>query len=238
MKRLVRAGLFLSLVAVCACAVPAGEQAEAPEAPEAAPPGPPEPMDFGPVEIGTAPENPYSAAQIARGGELVAFGGCNDCHTPYNIDVSLGMPAPDMSRMLSGHPRSAPDPQGTPGPMDAGVIGPTFTSFRLPFGTVYAMNLTPDIDTGIGTWTEEMFVGIFRKGRHLGGDGRVVLPPMPWWSVASLSDEDIVSIFAYLRSLPPIVNAVPSSEIPPPALEALATVTDSMLAQMAGAAEQ
>jgi mono/diheme cytochrome c family protein len=195
-------------------------------------------MDFGPVEFGNAPENPYSAAQIARGAELVAFGGCNDCHTPYNVDVDLGMPVPDMSRMLSGHPRNAPDPQGTPGPMDAGVIGPTFTSFRLPFGTVYALNLTPDIDTGIGTWTEEMFLGIFRKGRHLGGDGRVVLPPMPWWSVASLSDEDIVSIFAYLRSLPPIVNAVPSSEIPPPALEALATVTDAMLEEMAAAGKR
>ena len=114
------------------------------------------------------------------------------------------------------------------------MIGPTFTSFKLPFGTVYALNLTPDIDTGTGTWTEEMVLGIFRKARHLGGDGRVVLPPMPWWTVASLSDEDIVSIFAYLRSIPPIVNAVPSSEIPPPVLEALAGVADGMLAQMAG----
>jgi hypothetical protein len=225
----------LLLTAACAPAANNG-QAEAPAAPEAAP-GPPQPMDFGPLEIGTAPENPYSATQIARGAELVAFGGCNDCHTPYNFDAATGAPTPDMSRMLSGHPRLAPDPEATPGPRDAGVIGPTFTSFKLPFATIYALNLTPDIDTGSGTWTEEMFLGMFRKGRHLGGDGRVILPPMPWYSIASLADEDIVSIFAYLRSIPPIVNAVPSSEVPPAVLEGLAHVADGILAQMAGGAE-
>jgi hypothetical protein len=44
---------------------------------------------------------------------------------------------------------------------------------------------------------------MFRKAKHLGGGGRPVLPPMPWMAVASLPDEDIVAIFAYLRSIPP-----------------------------------
>lgn len=185
-------------------------------------------MDFGPLEIGNAPENPYTAEQVARGAYLVSFGGCNDCHTPFNIDAASGMPVPDMTRMLSGHPRHAPDPQGMPGPGDAGVIGPTFTSFRLPFGTVYAANLTPDIDTGSGTWTEEMFTGMFRRARHLGGNGRTILPPMPWASMAGLTDDDLLAVFAYLRSIPPIVNAVPPSEIPPPVLEALRLGNDAL----------
>ena len=58
------------------------------------------------------------------------------------------MPVPDVSRFLSGHPTDAPDPVGTVGAQDIGLIGPTFTSFKMPFGTVYAANLTPDKDTG------------------------------------------------------------------------------------------
>ncbi len=156
----------------------------------------------------------YSTAQVKRGKQLVTVGGCNDCHTPWKFDAELGMPIPDMSRMLSGHPEGAPLPQGTPGPQDIGLIGPTFTSFRLPFGVVLTPNLTPDQDTGTGTWTERMFLDIFRKGKHLGGDGRPVLPPMPWNAVASLPDEDIVAIFAYLRSIPPIRNHVEVAQPP------------------------
>ena len=55
---------------------------------------------------------------------------------------------------------------------------------------------------------------------------------MPWPAVASLTEDDLVAVFAYLRSIPPVVNAVPSSEIPPPVLEALAQMNDAILKQM------
>jgi hypothetical protein len=61
---------------------------------------------------------------------------------------------------------------------------------------------------------------------------------MPWPSVASLTDEDIVSIFAFLRSIPPIVNAVPSSEIPPPVLDAIDQANAGILEQMGASASQ
>ena len=77
-------------------------------------------------------------------------------------------------------------------------MGPTFTSFKLPFGTVYAINLTPDIDTGTGAWTEKMFLDVFRKGRHLGGDGRPVYPPMPWDYYRRMPESDLKAMFAYL----------------------------------------
>src|SRR5687768_10143951 len=46
------------------------------------------------------------AAQVKRGEYLVTIGGCNDCHTPWIMNKELGHPVPDMSRALSGHPRS------------------------------------------------------------------------------------------------------------------------------------
>jgi hypothetical protein len=157
---------------------------------------------------------PTEAEQISRGQNIIFIGSCNDCHTPWIFDAELGIPKPDMSRMLSGHPEGAPDPGGSLGPTDIGLIGPTFTSFALPFGVVYSQNLTPDVDTGIGTWTEEMFLDIFRKGRHLGGDGRGILPPMPWMWVRNLTDDDLKAVYAYLNSIPPIRNAVPEPKVP------------------------
>ena len=156
----------------------------------------------------------YTEEQALRGKLLVSFGGCNDCHTPWKFDPKIGAPVPDMTRMLSGHPEGAPEPSGTLGEGDMALIGPTFTSFRMPFGMIYTPNLTPDPDTGTGAWTEEMFLGIFRKAKHLGGTGRPVLPPMPWPMVATLPDEDIIAIFSYLQSIPPVRNYVPTVQPP------------------------
>ncbi len=233
--RLIACLLVLAVagLGLVACSPNIGETppASAAEPPPSEPAADAPPFRLGPVVAGTAPPpSAYTAAQIERGRHLVEFGSCHDCHTPMAFSPELGMPVPDMSRSLSGHPEGAPDPAGTLGPHDAGVIGPTSTSFKLPFGTVYAMNLTPDVDTGTGTWTERMFLDIFRTGRHLGGGGRPILPPMPWLNVNTLSDEEIVAIFAYLRSLPPIRNHVPSPEVPEEVLWALRDGFDKVLA--------
>ena len=223
--------LFLALAA---CSPGPAEQpaAGAAATPDAEVSPPPEPLDLGLVVGGTAPENPYGNAQIERGEYLVRFGSCNDCHTPWNFDPVIGAPRPDMSRMLSGHPSSAPDPQGAIGPGDIALIGPTFTSFVLPFGTIYSINLTPDIETGTGTWTEEMFLDIFRTGRHLGGDGRGVLPPMPWLWIRNLTDEDLISIFAYLRSIPPIYNLAPEPAVPEEAIWQIRDADDVLAVEL------
>ena len=215
--RFTLAALFLTVPA-CGPGQPPEDESSAPSMQDTGPPPAPEPFDFGPVVEGSAPANPYSKMQVERGEYLVRFGSCNDCHTPWNFDPAIGAPRPDMSRMLSGHPSAAPDPQGAIGPGDIGLIGPTFTSFALPFGTMYSLNLTPDIDTGTGSWTEEMFLDIFRTGRHLGGNGRGILPPMPWLWIRNLTDEDLISIFAYLRSIPPIRNLAPEPVVPEEAI--------------------
>ena len=162
-----------------------------------------------------------SKSAIKRGEYLVHVGGCNDCHTPWVFNKELNMPVPDMSRYLSGHPTGAPDPGGSIGAQDIGLIGPTFTSFKMPFGIVYSANLTPDQDTGLGSWKEADFVKALHNGKHFGGNGRAILPPMPWLDFAFMTDEDLKAIFAYLRSIPPIRNAVPDIKVPVPAIDGI-----------------
>jgi hypothetical protein len=157
----------------------------------------------------------YRRAQIERGAYLVRSFGCNDCHTP----MKLGPDGPefDMSRMLSGHPEQFPitRPAAAPsGQWENGMVGAaTGTAFSGPWGVSFTANLTPDQNTGLGIWTEDMFVRAIRTGRHF-GVSRPILPPMPWTALKNLTDEDLISIFAYLRSIPPIVNHVPEP-IPP-----------------------
>jgi mono/diheme cytochrome c family protein len=159
---------------------------------------------------------------VQRGAELVKLGGCADCHTPMEFDPKLGMPVPKMDRFLSGHPEGAPDPTATPGHGDQAVIGPTFTSFRAPFGVVYAANLTSDKETGIGAWDEATFIKAMRSGQHKGdAAGRPILPPMPWMTLASMSDEQLGAVLAYLKTVPAVKNKVPEPNVPPPALEGI-----------------
>jgi hypothetical protein len=125
--------------------------------------------------------------------------------------------SPDESRLLSGHPHDAVLP-----PYSFDEVGPgkwvlfsdDLTATVGPWGVSFAANLTPDEDTGLGDWTEEEFIATMRTGTHR-GIGRPILPPMPWFSLAMLTDEDLQAIFAYLQSLPPVSNEVPSAIEPP-----------------------
>jgi hypothetical protein len=172
-----------------------------------------------------------AADRVARGRQLVSIGGCNDCHTPMKFDPEIGMPLPDMTRMLSGHPEGAPEPASTLSGHDNAAIGPTFTSFRLPFGTVFTANLTPDAATGLGAWTEDMFVRALRTGRHMGGSGRPILPPMPWPGLAAQSDDDLRAIFAYLRTIPAVRNDVPAPRVPDAVMDAIAASYEKLAAR-------
>jgi len=144
--------------------------------------------------------------QIERGKYLVNYGGCHDCHTP--LKMTPQGPEPDMSRMLSGHPADLALPPAPlkEGPWFAATAG--MTAWAGPWGVSYAANLTPDINTGLGIWTEYMFINAMRKGQHMGA-GRQLLPPMPWRNLAGLSDADLKAVYAYLRTVPRIRNRVP-----------------------------
>ena len=77
---------------------------------------------------------------------------------------------------------------------------------------VFSANLTPDDETGIGTWTEEDFIATIRSGRHQ-GVGKRLKYPMPWQELAALNDEELAALFAYLRTMKPINNKVPDSVV-------------------------
>lgn len=151
-----------------------------------------------------------SRALIEKGKYLVTIGGCHDCHTPKKFGPE-GMSF-DMDRHFSGHPAddTLPEiPEGVLGMEGWGFLGNHhLTGFAGPWGLSFAANLTPDEETGIGTWTEEMFIKAMRTGQHM-GEGRPILPPMPWFNLAEAKDEDLKAMFAYFQSLPAIYNPVP-----------------------------
>jgi mono/diheme cytochrome c family protein len=76
-----------------------------------------------------------------------------------------------------------------------------------PFGTIYASNLTPDVETGIGAWRAEAFRRALREGRSR--DGRALYPAFPYTEYTQVSDADADALFAYLRSLEPAREPTP-----------------------------
>jgi hypothetical protein len=149
---------------------------------------------------------------VQRGKYLVEVMDCHGCHTPFR------MGQPDMTRMLMGHPQDisvASPPALPPGGVWGAMVSETNTAWAGPWGVSFTSNLTPDRATGLGSWTEEMFVNTIRTGKHLGAaGGRDILPPMPWMSYALATDADLRAIFAYLMTIPAIANRVPAP-IPP-----------------------
>jgi hypothetical protein len=153
------------------------------------------------------------ARRVARGMYIVNTSGCHDCHTPWKVGPNG--PEPDMTLALSGHPESLklpPPPKLGDGPWVWTAAG-TNTAFAGPWGVSYTANLTPDRMTGIGIWTEDIFVKTIRTGRHW-GVSRPILPPMPWSVYRNMTDEDLKSVYAYLRTVKPIKNQVPDP-LPP-----------------------
>jgi hypothetical protein len=166
------------------------------------------------LAVAGAPAPKFTAEQIARGAYLVKATGCSDCHTPMKLGANG--PEHDMSRLLSGHPQQLalpPAPALPPGPWMA-TVSATMTAWSGPWGTSFTANLTPDKETGLGTWTARNFVDTIRTGRHM-GSGRALLPPMPFPAYLHFSDQDLVAMFAYLQSLPAVSNRVPQP-LPPP----------------------
>jgi hypothetical protein len=158
-----------------------------------------------------SPASSVTQAVVERGRYLVTVQDCNGCHTPFNKDGE-----PDMSRMLSGHPQNLKVAGPPVLPRDGGwlvAINDTNTAWAGPWGVSFTTNLTSDRETGIGQWTEAMFVNAIRTGKHL-GSGRPILPPMPWKMYAKLTDDDLKAVFAYLKTVPPISNRV-GNPIPP-----------------------
>jgi mono/diheme cytochrome c family protein len=144
------------------------------------------------------PEVVAPAGSAARGAQLVMLGGCHDCHTP-----KLQTGAIDFGRPLMGHPENAPLAPEVAGGVSSNML---LTAWRGPWGMTLARNLTPDNETGIGKWTFEDFRKTIRTG--VNPKGEILRPPMPIPTLQNVPDSDLRAIYAYLRTLKPIRNAV------------------------------
>ncbi len=152
---------------------------------------------------------------VERGKYLAMVGGCGECHSP-KVWTPAG-PVPDEKRLLSGYPSGARLPE-----MPGGILGPTqwgaivtndMTAWAGAWGVSYSYNLTPDPRTGLGNWSEALFIQSLKTGKFM-GTSRSMLPPMPWQAIGRMKDEDLKALFAYLKSIPPIDNAIPEP-LPP-----------------------
>ena len=130
-------------------------------------------------------------ARLERGKYLATTGRapCVLCHSPF--DTTGGGITIDEGKEFSGR-NWAPD--GTP--------------------FVTAPNLTPDAETGVGTWTDDQLARAIREG--ISHDGRTLFPIMPYERFRDMSDEDLAAIVVYLRSLKPVRHELQKTQIPFP----------------------
>jgi len=136
---------------------------------------------------------------VERGRYLVRITGCHDCHSPKVQGMT-----PDLDRALSGRPATTQLPTETKTEVHA---SPDLTAWMGPWGFSVASNLTPEPTTGIGTrYNETSFLTTMRTGKK--PNGTPIMPPMPSDVYQNMTDDDLKAIFAYLRTLKPIKNAV------------------------------
>ena len=145
-------------------------------------------------------------ADVERGRYLVGITGCHDCHSPKIKGMT-----PDLTRALSGRPSTTSLPSTADNEVHASL---DLTAWTGPWGQSVASNLTPDPATGIGTrYTEATFIQTMRTGKK--PNGTMIQPPMPSEVYQNMTDADLRAIWAYLRTIKPIQNAVLAG-LPPP----------------------
>lgn len=138
-------------------------------------------------------------AAVERGRYLVRITGCHDCHSPKVQGMT-----PNLDLALSGRPASTQLPSETKTEVHASA---DLTAWTGPWGYSVASNLTPEPTTGIGTrYNEASFIATMRTGKK--PNGTPVMPPMPSEVYQNMTDDDLKAIFAYLRTIKPIKNAV------------------------------
>lgn len=142
-----------------------------------------------PVPGSYAPDN---LLQVQRGEYLVELLGCGSCHTDGALEG-----VPDFDKALAGS--------------SIGIAFSNPMANRFP-GIAFAPNLTPDTETGLGGWSDQQIANAVRygAGRHVGR--RIII--MPWQGYSKMTEDDLTSIVAYLRSIKSVRNKVPDEVMP------------------------
>lgn len=145
---------------------------------------------------------------LARGHYLAnSVLGCLDCHSRED-----GTPQPGVAPVFShqGGGRVLIDQGGF---------------------VLAASNITPDTETGAGSWTDDQFARAIREG--IGHDGRALFPMMPYQNYRNLSDEDLAAVVVYIRSLEPVRNILPQPQIPFPLSRLIQSAPQPVLTRVA-----
>lgn len=127
-----------------------------------------------------------SQARIERGKYIYTLGDCDGCHSEHDWTRA------DAPVIRRGSGQTIPDPELT----------------------VYVPNITPDVETGIGGWTDGEKIRAVREG--IGKDGNALFPMMPYGNLRNLSDDDVQALVAYLNTLPPVRNKMERTKLPFP----------------------
>lgn len=136
--------------------------------------------------------HPSKRDKVDRGAYLIGLLGCGSCHTNGAFDG-----APEIEYSLAGS--------------DTGIAFTNPLGDKYP-GIVYPANITPDMDTGIGQWSDSQIANAIRAG--IGRHGSRRIATMPWQGYAQLTDDDVDALVAYLRSIKPIKKSVPGEVKP------------------------
>lgn len=137
------------------------------------------------VTLPVLPDPVVSSSHVAdpgNGEDLFRVGGCLSCHAPVD---GAGM---DENLPSGGRPLVS------------------------PVGVFYPPNITPDLETGIGAWTETDFVTAMARG--VSPDGRHYFPAFPYTSYRYMTNEDLLDLKAYIFSLPAVNNKVATPDVP------------------------
>ena len=145
------------------------------------------------ILLALAAGGPATAATpdvVARGKYIFgAAGGCG-CHTEKTKPTEKPKPVNSGGRRYDG-----------------------------PFGTVYSTNITPDRQTGIGTWSDEQIITAIRLGRRPNGER--LIPVHPFTIFNGMAEEDLRSLVAFLRTLPPVTRPNQPKRITVPFFESV-----------------
>lgn len=118
----------------------------------------------------------------------------------------------NVTGCLACHSELDPATEGLPIKPGKAGAGKSFAVENIPW--LVAPNITPDPETGAGSWTDDAIARAIREG--VGHDGRALFPMMPYGNYRIMSDEDLASVITYVRSLPAVRQSQPRSEVPFP----------------------
>jgi len=135
------------------------------------------------------------------GVALLAWHGVANAETPLERGTYLM-----QSIVACGNCHTPKGPKGEIPGMELAGMAPFE---KAPGFDANAPNITPDPETGIGTWTDEQIIASIREGKR--PDGSIIGPPMPIGLYRGLSDKDVEAIVAYLRNVKPVKNEIPPS---------------------------